>query len=208
MRRTNTQQVQRILDGKHGETQSYFMGSIKSKDERIAGLRNGKKEGDIWDEDGVEMTKYHGAYMSTKSKVLAEWREKDKMPKTCPKCGREMKEYYDKKPWNIEKKCRNCAIEEEGRMRIAGTWQAYVKKRLRANALSQIRDNKQNLEEQLSNLSKSFQVVGNETGELETWSVPQANVEAKRKMLEGNIAQLNIIEKKLKDEEKELENNE
>jgi len=74
--------------------------------------------------------------------------------------------------------------------------------------LSQIKDNKKMLEEQLENLSKSFQVVGNETGELETWSVSQTTVENKRKILEGNIAQLNIIEKKLNDEEKESENNE
>jgi len=208
MRRTNTQIIQNILDDGHKKSTSYFMGATKSKDEKLADIRRDKKEGDVWEEFGTEMTKHRGGYMSTKSKILQEIRDENKMPLVCPECGKVMKKYYDKKPWNMEGKCSDCMIEEEGKMRIKGTWKAHVEKKLRANALSQIRDNKKMLEEQLENLSKSFQVVGNETGELETWSVSQTTVENKRKILEGNIAQLNIIEKKLNDEEKESENNE
>ena len=75
MKRTNTQQVQRILDGKHKKTQTYFMGSTKSKAQRIADIRRDKKDGDVWEEDGVQMTKDGMCFLSVKAKILADSRD-------------------------------------------------------------------------------------------------------------------------------------
>jgi ribosomal protein L37AE/L43A len=202
MRRRNIEQVKRIVDGKNKKSKSYYMGSTKSKDEKLAEVRKNKKEGDVWEENGAEVTLYNGIYMSTKSKYLQKVKEENKLPNNCPICGRVMNKHYDTKPWKLESKCRECAIEEEGKMRIAGTWKAYVEKRLRKNALAQIRDNKQMMEEKLNNLNKKIQLVGNETGELETWTLDQATCDMQRKTLEAQITQLNLLESKLIKEEK------
>jgi len=207
MKENNIQQVKRILDGNNKKSKSYYMGTSKSKDERLADIRKDKKAGDIWDENGIEMTLYNNVYMSTKTKFLQEIREKNQMPINCPICNKKMKKRYDEKPWKLEGKCWDCVIEEEGKMRIAGTWQSYVEKRLRKNALSQIKDNKQMLEEQLKNLNKEIQFVGNESGELETWTLDQATHNVQKKSMEAQITQLNLMEIKLINEEKESKEN-
>jgi len=51
--------------------------------------------------------------------------------------------------------------------------------------------------EQLNNLSETFSVVGNETGELEGWSVPKAEVARQKGLLEAEITQLDILSKEL-----------
>lgn len=208
MRKSNIEQVRSIVAGNHKKSKSYFMSPMKSNDERVAGIRKGKKEGDIWKEGNTNMTLYNGCYMSEKAKYFQQIREENKMPNKCPECGKEMKKQYDERPWRLEGKCWDCVIEEEGRMRIKGTWKAYVEKRLRKNALAQIKDNKQLLEENLKNLKKEFEVIGNETGELETWTATQKSVDVQKKMLETQITQLNLMESKLLKEEAKIKENE
>jgi len=208
MRDNNIQQVKRIVNGNYKKSKSYYMGASKSKDERLADIRRGKQVGDIWDEDGIEMTLYNNTYMSTKAKFLQDVKEENQMPTHCPVCNKKMKKRYDKRPWELEGKCWDCAIEEEGKMRILGTWVAYVENRLRKNALSQIKDSKQMLEEQLESFNRQIQFVGNESGELETWTIDQATHNAQRKSMEAQLTQLNLLEIKLTNEEKESEENE
>jgi len=208
VKNNNIQQVRRMLAGNNKKSKSYYMGNKKSKDERLAEIRRNKKAGDVWDEDGVEMTLYNNTYMSTKAKFLQETKEESQMPTHCPICNRKMRRRYDKKPWELEGKCWDCVIEEEGKMRIAGTWRSHVEKRLRKNALSQIKDNKRMLEEQLKDFNKKIQFVGNESGELETWTIDQISYNTQRKAMETQITQLNLLEEKLISEEKEFEKNE
>jgi len=208
MKENNIQQVKRILNGNHKKTKSYYMGTSKLKDERLADIRRGKKNGDIWDENGTEMTLYNNTYMSAKTKFLQEVKEEIQMPTHCPICNKKMKKLYDEKPWKLEGKCWDCAIEEEGKMRIAGTWVEYVENRLRKNALSQIKDSKQMLEEQLKNFNKQIEFVGNESGELETWTIDQATHNTQKKAMENQLVQLNLLEIKLINKEWGLEKNE
>jgi len=194
MGKSNITKVQDIIDGV-SSSKTYYMATEKTKSENIEDIRHDKKEGDVWTELGTKMTLWRGGFITTKWKATVLARESGKMPLVCPVCGRVMRKQYDEKPWLLEKQCRECCIDAEGKMRIAGTWKAYVDNRLRANAKAQIADQKETLEEQLSNLTEKFSVVGNETGELEKWTVPKAQMEKQRKELEARITQLNVLSK-------------
>ena len=79
-------------------------------------------EGDEWEESGKVWTIKNGIKQTvTKYDAL---KHLVVMPLTCPNCGRAMKiNRYNKEMWGIHKKCFDCVIEYETKLRQEGKFE-------------------------------------------------------------------------------------
>jgi len=70
-----------------------------------------------------------------------------RVPWFCPVCDKVMKKRLDDRMWYLYNQCLDCQIKVENKLRINGTYDEWATKKVIANKLSWIRDQKQNLEE-------------------------------------------------------------
>ena len=84
------------------------------------------KEGDIWTEGRKTWTIKNGI-KQTVSK-LDKIKKEVFTPLCCPECGNVMKKRLDKPNYKIHKKCFDCVIEFEGKLKhIPGEYEKYIK---------------------------------------------------------------------------------
>ena len=83
------------------------------------------KEGDVWTENKKTWTIRKGV-KQTISK-LDTIKKEVFMPLCCPDCGKVMKGQLDKPNYKIHKKCHDCVIEFEHKLRIKGEYDNYIK---------------------------------------------------------------------------------
>ena len=83
------------------------------------------KEGDVWVEGRKTWTIKNGI-KQTISK-LDKIKKEVFMPLCCPNCGKVMKGQLDKPNYRIHKKCHDCVVEFEHKLRIKGTYNEYIK---------------------------------------------------------------------------------
>jgi len=124
------------------------------------------KEGDIFEEYGKQYQIKNGIKVSYSK--LDFIRQSLQLPLSCPCCNKSMKHKYDKKFFSIHKKCFNCVIEYETKLRAENKYEEYVNNIKSSNINSFVKD----LEDQLvdfisSNLGEEFVT---ENGEVEQWS--------------------------------------
>ena len=84
------------------------------------------KEGDVWIEDKKTWTIKNGI-KQTVSKLDAIKKESF-MPLSCPKCNKVMKKRLDKPNYRIHKKCHDCVVKFEHKLKIKGKYKDYIKK--------------------------------------------------------------------------------
>ena len=84
-----------------------------------------RKEGDIWKEGGKEWTIKDGI-KQTYTK-LDHIKKEAVLPLFCPSCGTLMKKRNDSKMYHIHKKCFDCVVEFEHKLRIRGEYDDYLK---------------------------------------------------------------------------------
>tara|TARA_R100001377_G_scaffold53662_1_gene31579 strand:+ start:194 stop:742 length:549 start_codon:yes stop_codon:yes gene_type:complete len=65
-----------------------------------------------------------------------------RMPWFCPSCTKVMKRRLDDKTWLMYSHCFNCQLQVEHKMRIEGTYDAWMDKKVLANKLAWIKDQK------------------------------------------------------------------
>ena len=70
-----------------------------------------------------------------------------RMPWFCPECNKIMKTRLDNKFYYMQRRCHDCVVKEETKMRINGTYEEYEKNKVRENKLSYIRDLKQTIKD-------------------------------------------------------------
>ena len=70
-----------------------------------------------------------------------------RVPWFCPECKKVMKRRLDEKMWYLYTHCFNCQIKVENKMRIDGTYDKWAIKKVIANKLSWIKEQKQSIEE-------------------------------------------------------------
>ena len=107
------------------------------------------KEGDIWEE---------GKKVWTIKEVF--------MPLSCPCCGKIMKKRLDKPNYKIHKKCFDCVVEFEHKLRIKGEYKNYKKRLVSKNSLDIIDEMESYLLDAI-NTSNSNYV--SEDGVVERW---------------------------------------
>ena len=84
------------------------------------------KEGDVWKEGRKTWTIKNGI-KQTISK-LDKIKKEVFMPLCCPKCNKVMKKRLDKPHYKLHKKCYDCVIDFEGKLRVKGKYNDYIKK--------------------------------------------------------------------------------
>ena len=95
------------------------------------------KEGDIWTEGRKTWTIKNGI-KQTVTKLDAIKKEVH-MPLSCPCCGKIMKHRLDKPNYKIHKKCFDCVVEFEGKLKhVPGRYEKYLKELKLKNNLASL----------------------------------------------------------------------
>ena len=70
-----------------------------------------------------------------------------RVPWFCPECTRVMKKRLDDRMWYLYGHCFECQVRVENKMRIEGTYDEWAEKKIIANKLAWLKDQKQSIEE-------------------------------------------------------------
>lgn len=183
----NIKAVREMLSGTHKTQTKTTVGysGVKTPVDR--------KVGDIWtDSNGVTWQQFDG-FKSNLTPALDAVREalkSLKLPPTCPKCSKEMKNnQYNKKMWRIHKMCFDCVIEMEHEHLINGTFEEYSKKIMRPNIESWLNDARAEIPALVDIMTKAEYV--NSDGTIEKWETPWAGKQDElRKLLEDDFSKL------------------
>ena len=148
-----------------------------------------RKEGDVWEENGKKWTIKNGLKQTvTKHDKL---RELVKMPLKCPECEKAMKaNKLNKKMWNIHKKCFDCVIEYETKLKSTGDYEEYAKNIMNANKNTFADDYEAAVKEYETSKPDTYV---SEAGDIENWVGGKVNPEV-IKALKENIKQLRELE--------------
>ena len=155
-KRKDVNRARNILTGKSGASSETQVGYKKK--------RVDYKEGDVWVENKKTWTIKDGI-KQTVSKMDAIKKEIF-MPLCCPKCSKVMKSQLDKPNYKIHKMCFNCVIDYEGKLKLRGEYDNYIKNLQLKNSLTLI-DEFEGHFLNLANQSSNGYV--SEHGEVERW---------------------------------------
>lgn len=163
----NVKAIKEMLDGTH-KTQTKKSISFNTKS-----TSKSRKIGEIWtDEDGVEWEQKDGYRVKnpTRAKLMSNIRSYLAMPSDCPECNNPMEKRLDKKFYKLHKKCMDCTIEYEHKLRMAGKYKEYEDKILKDNLVSWLRDAEVEKEIIKEQLTKAEFIQAN--GKVEKWDLP------------------------------------
>lgn len=153
----DVQRLRNLIQGKGGASTTISSGYKKEIKDRV--------EGDIWKEDERTWTIKNGI-KQTVSK-LQEARDLAKTPLFCPECNTVMNHRYDKEFYNINKRCFNCQVKFETKLKIKGEFESYRDK-IHNSEIENTINNYELWVDDLINSSNDGFI--SETGELENWS--------------------------------------
>ena len=122
------------------------------------------KEGDVWEEGGKKWTIKDGI-KQTHTK-LDKIKNEAILPLFCPNCGSLMKHRNDTKMYKIHKKCFDCVIKMEAKLKMEGKYEDYERNMVAANAESYLNDLESYL---LEAINESNTQYVSERGEVERW---------------------------------------
>ena len=174
-------------------------GNVNSSSESQIGYKKKSieyKEGDIWTENKKTWTIKNGI-KQTISK-LDTIKKEVFMPLCCPNCGKVMKKRLDKPNYKIHKKCFDCVIEFEHKLKIKGEYKKYRKNLLGQNSLEIVNEMESYL---LNAINTSNSGYVSEDGVIERWVGGIDKKEFTKKIKENLESSREIIKKKLNDEE-------
>ena len=152
------------------------------------------KEGDIWTEGRKTWTIKNGI-KQTVSK-LDTIKKEVFMPLSCPCCGKIMKSRLDKPNYKIHKKCHDCVIEFEHKLRIRGEYDNYIKKLKAKNSIELTNEIESYLLDAINSSNSSFV---SEDGVVEKWVGGVDKNEWNKKIKEAAKIRREHIEKELND---------
>ena len=155
-KRKDVERARNLIRGKTGASTGTQIGYKKE-------IKN-YKEGDTWTEGKKTWTIKNGI-KQTVSKLDAIKKEIF-MPLSCPKCNKIMKKRLDKPNYKIHKKCHDCVIEFEHKLKLDKKYDEYIKFIKNKNSLS-ILDETENYLLDLVNSTNEGYV--SEDGVVERW---------------------------------------
>lgn len=121
-------------------------------------------EGDIWEEDGRTWTIKDGIKQNITKHDKA--KKAHLMPLLCPNCGQVMKKRNDKHYYRIHKKCFDCVVIFESKLRREGKWEEYERKIHNDTIDNTIKDFKEFMGEKINETSQGYV---SEAGDVERW---------------------------------------
>ena len=186
-KRKDVQRARNLLTGKTGASTGTQIGYNKKTEDH--------KEGDVWAEGRKTWTIKNGI-KQTVSK-LDTIKKEVFMPLSCPNCGKIMKKRLDKPNYKIHKKCFDCVIEFEHKLRIRGEYDDYKKKLVTKNSLDIVNEMESYLLDAI-NTSNSGYV--SEDGVIEKWTGGVNKKEWTQKIKEATKIRREHLKKELNDE--------
>ena len=150
------------------------------------------KEGDIWIEGQKTWTIKNGI-KQTVSKLDAIKKEIF-MPLSCPKCKKVMKKRLDKPNYRIHKKCHNCVIKFEHKLKIEKKYDVYKKNLISKNSLNLVDEMEAYL---LDAVNTSNSQYVSEDGVIEKWVGGIDKKELKKEIKKASKIRREHIKKEL-----------
>ena len=171
---------------------------MKHEDKALKNILQGKKvEKKIqvggYDKEFSEKMKKEREEEKKRTKAISKIMSEIRMPMFCPKCQCVMTKRLDKKFWMKGfKSCFNCVQKEESKIRIKGpeAWKEYENKKVRANAMSWLRDQEQGFKEWKEAVLTSKKEIVNEDGSMEKWKVDKKAQEKIVKNMEKEFSEM------------------
>jgi len=155
-KRKDVERMRNLIKGKSGESAETQVGFTSKKKDH--------KEGDIWEEGGKKWIIKDGI-KQTYTK-LDKVKKEAILPLFCPNCGSLMKNRLDPKMYKIHKKCFDCVVKMEHKLRIEGKYEEYERNVIANNAESYLDDLEQYLLEAINTSNDQYV---SEKGEIERW---------------------------------------
>jgi len=185
-KRKDVQRARNLLTGKTGASTSTQIGYKKETKDY--------KEGDVWTEGRKTWTIKNGI-KQTVSK-LDKIKKEVFMPLCCPACGNVMKKRLDKFNYNVHKKCHNCVVEFEHKLRIRGEYNNYIKNLENKNSLNIVNEMESYLLDAINTTNSGFV---SEDGVIEKWKGGINKAEFTKQVKEATKIRREHIEKELND---------
>ena len=187
-KRKDVQRARNLIMGNSGASTGTQIGYGKKAEEY--------KEGDIWTEGRKTWTIKNGI-KQTVSK-LDTIKKEVHMPLCCPNCGKVMKKRLDKPSYKIHKKCHDCVIEYEHKLRIRGEYNNYIKNLKTKNSLDIVDEMESYLLDAINSSNSGFV---SEDGVIEKWTGGVNKKEWSQKIKEATKIRREHLKKELNDEE-------
>tara|TARA_Y100000356_G_scaffold126795_1_gene125005 strand:+ start:17 stop:637 length:621 start_codon:yes stop_codon:yes gene_type:complete len=188
-KRKDVDRMRNLIQGKVGSSSETQIG-YKKKTIKY-------KEGDVWTENKKTWTIKNGI-KQTVSKLDAIKKEVH-MPLCCPNCGKVMKAQLDKPNYRVHKKCLNCVVEFEHKLKVRGQYDDYIKKLEAKNSLDIVNDMESYL---LSAVNATNEGYVSEKGEIERWIGGIDKEKLTKDIVEGAKIRRESIKKKLNEQKK------
>ena len=185
-RKTDVNRLRNLIQGKTGDSTSTQIGYNTKQEDR--------KEGDIWVENKKTWTIKNGI-KQTISK-LDKIKKEVFMPLCCPECSNVMKKRLDKPNYNIHKKCFDCVVDFEHKLKIKGEYNDYIKNLKAKNSLDIVDEMESYLLDAINTSNSGFV---SEDGVVERWVGGVNKVELTKQVKEAKKTRRTHIEKKLND---------
>ena len=152
------------------------------------------KEGDVWTEGRKTWTIKNGI-KQTISK-LDKIKKEVFMPLCCPECGNVMKKRLDKPHYRINKKCYDCVIDFEGKLRVRGEYDNYIKNLKGKNSIDILNELESTLLDAINTSNEGFV---SEDGVVEKWVGGVDKEKFTKEIKEAAKAKREYIKKQLDD---------
>ena len=185
-KRKDVNRARNLLMGKTGASTGTQIGyNTKQED---------YKEGDVWTEGRKTWTIKNGI-KQTVSK-LDKIKKEIFMPLCCPECGNVMKKRLDKPHYRINKKCYGCVIDFEGKLRVRGEYDNYIKNLKGKNSIDILNELESTLLDAINTSNEGFV---SEDGVVEKWVGGVDKEKFTKEIKEAAKAKREYIKKQLDD---------
>ena len=188
-KRKDVNRARNLIMGKSGASTNTQIGYNKINKEY--------KEGDIWTENKKTWTIKNGI-KQTVSK-LDSIRNEVFIPLCCPKCNKVMKHHIQKNNYKIHKKCWDCVIEHEHKLKIKGKYKEYIENLKQRNNLSIVNETEAYLLDAINISNEGFV---SEDGVVERWVGGIDKKEFTQKVKAAAKERRELINKKLNESKK------
>ena len=188
-KKKDVQRARNLIMGNSGASTGTQIGYSKKIEEY--------KEGDVWTEGRKTWTIKNGIKQTVSKLDII--KKEVFMPLSCPCCGKIMKKRLDKPNYKIHKKCHDCVVEFEHKLKIKGEYNKYKKNLIAKNSLDRVNEIESYLLDAINTSNSSFV---SEDGVIEKWDGGINKKEWNQKIKEAAKLRREHLSKELDDKKR------
>tara|TARA_B100001287_G_scaffold208249_1_gene177217 strand:- start:1583 stop:2164 length:582 start_codon:yes stop_codon:yes gene_type:complete len=152
----DVERMRNLIQGKYGDKTQTSVGFTKSQKDY--------EEGDVWEADGRTWTIKDGIKQNITK--LDKAKKAHIKPLFCPNCKKIMKSRHDDKFYKLHKKCFQCVIDMEVKLKEEGKFKEYRKNIINNELDNKIKDFKAWVEDKMNESNNQYV---SEAGDVENW---------------------------------------